>query len=88
MQQRKGSAHFKESLIINIADGTDELGCDFSIPPLGSTPPPLCDEETEFTCDTGMCVPMSVRCDHVSDCISGEDEKGCGEILICLVVLY
>ena len=38
-----------------------------------------------FLCPEGRCLPASgldnVVCDHYSDCLNGEDEEGCGELL-------
>ena len=34
----------------------------------------LCDAQTEFTCDSGECVPLSKYNDHTQDCPDGSDE--------------
>ena len=31
----------------------------------------------EFTCDSGLCVPMEKRCDQQQDCEDLSDEGGC-----------
>ncbi|VDH95309.1 corin [Mytilus galloprovincialis] len=31
----------------------------------------------QFTCNNGICIPLSSRCDTFSDCINGEDELNC-----------
>jgi hypothetical protein len=59
-------------------DGMDEPdGC----PP----PPPLCDgvptssscTAEQIVCGNGDCVPSSVRCNDVADCVGGADECNC-----------
>ena len=34
----------------------------------------------EFRCGNGQCIPVSLRCDGIIDCI--DDEVGCGESLL------
>lgn len=36
-----------------------------------------CQSASEFTCYNGTCIPISRRCDGVSDCTLGEDEADC-----------
>ncbi|XP_052085340.1 uncharacterized protein LOC127722981 isoform X2 [Mytilus californianus] len=44
--------------------------------PTETTPSTGCASD-EFTCNNGICIPISSRCDTFSDCISGEDELNC-----------
>ena len=38
-----------------------------------------CDSTTHFPCsDTGLCIPLELRCNNVSDCLDGSDEFECG----------
>ena len=36
----------------------------------------------EFTCNDGQCVRMEERCDQLSDCRDGSDEKGCNLLIL------
>ncbi|XP_061377044.1 sortilin-related receptor-like isoform X3 [Danaus plexippus] len=33
--------------------------------------------KNQFTCEPGVCIPLTWVCDSVSDCIDGSDESGC-----------
>ena len=33
--------------------------------------------QTQFTCDSGVCVEMAGRCDQKEDCADGSDENNC-----------
>ena len=37
----------------------------------------ICEFGTEFTCRSGRCIPITKRCDKVSDCKDGSDEDDC-----------
>jgi len=48
------------------------------------SPPGKCDEH-QFLCPSnhgGFCIPSYFRCDKDSDCLYGEDEVGCEEVLV------
>ena len=36
-----------------------------------------CDLESQFTCDSGSCIAVTKRCDHVADCADESDEYNC-----------
>ena len=38
--------------------------------------------DAEFTCNDGQCVRMEERCDQLSDCRDGSDEKGCNLLIL------
>ena len=39
-----------------------------------------------FQCNNGQCIPLSWRCDKVSACTDGEDERNCCEFnRFCLI---
>ena len=70
------------------------MGCGAStLRPPRTTPRPRCNEDLEFTCDNGMCIPRNLTCDHVSDCVSGDDEKNCSmchydTVVPCLMYIF
>jgi hypothetical protein len=37
----------------------------------------VCYPGTEFTCDSGQCIPLSKRCNQISECLDGSDEENC-----------
>lgn len=37
-----------------------------------------CNNEHEFACNDGQCIPNAWKCDFEIDCLSGEDETNCG----------
>ncbi|KAK7077204.1 hypothetical protein SK128_002162 [Halocaridina rubra] len=41
----------------------------------------LCSDE-EFTCDSGLCVPLSSRCDRLDDCSDASDEYNCSVVVL------
>ena len=45
-----------------------------------------CRGDTEFTCDNGRCVPLTVKCNGINNCRDNSDEKPdlCGESLTTL----
>ncbi|XP_071144475.1 uncharacterized protein [Mytilus edulis] len=44
--------------------------------PTETTPSTGC-ASNQFTCNNGICIPLSSHCDTFSDCINGEDELNC-----------
>ena len=38
----------------------------------------LCGND-EYLCPEGWCIPMTWRCNGISECANGEDEKLCGK---------
>ena len=52
--------------LIDCDNGDDEVGCEFG----------HC-QESEFSCLSGRCIPLSWKCDGKPDCDSGEDEVAC-----------
>ena len=55
----------------NIKGGMEELLLTFS----------AC-EKDEFTCDSGNCIPMKMRCDQKEDCKDVSDEKNCQTVIV------
>ncbi|RWS29509.1 G-protein coupled receptor GRL101-like protein [Leptotrombidium deliense] len=49
---------------------TDELGCGKNRK--------QCNETKGFWCSEGRCIPLTLRCNHIRDCLNGEDEINCG----------
>ena len=37
--------------------------------------------DDEFTCDSGDCVEMKKRCNHIPNCQDESDEKGCKKMV-------
>ncbi len=40
---------------------------------------PLCDDDTEYTCDNGDCYLKIWKFDKFNDCSDHSDEKNCGK---------
>lgn len=40
-----------------------------------------CFADVEFRCSLGNCLPIEFKCDGLKQCLYGEDEKGCAEVL-------
>ena len=38
-----------------------------------------CDKLTEFTCNSGQCIPKHYKCDGYDDCDDSGDEMNCGK---------
>ena len=36
-----------------------------------------CDDETEYDCNDGICIPIGERCDSKFDCLDHSDESAC-----------
>ena len=53
-------------MIVSVQDSSDEEGC----------PPPRC-SGSDFQCSDNSCVQISLVCDGVKDCVTGEDEENC-----------
>lgn len=39
-----------------------------------------CNQDTEFECDGGRCIPISHKCDDIEDCHDGTDEQNCENV--------
>ena len=39
-----------------------------------------CDNNEEYNCDDGSCIPIEMKCDSVPDCVGGDDEGQCNKI--------
>ncbi|XP_063385358.1 sortilin-related receptor-like [Cydia fagiglandana] len=68
--------------INDCGDNTDEVGCgSFIIDASTPAPEPEIKDKkcskTQFTCSTGLCIPLSWVCDTAEDCPQGEDERSC-----------
>ena len=47
----------------------------------------VCDESSQFRCDNGKCIALSLQCNRYNDCgDAGSDEMDCGESFIVLYV--
>lgn len=60
-------------------EAEDEIRCNYTTPtqrPVLTTRAPNC-SSTEFRCSEDICIPFSLRCNNVTDCPNGEDERNC-----------
>lgn len=58
--------------ILHCSDGSDELNC------LKTTPPVSCSSD-HFQCSNGECVLKDTKCNGIKDCTDGSDENQCNK---------
>ena len=46
--------------------------------------PEVCDQDTEYTCRDGQCVPLVYRCNGRVECRDSSDESNCRELFYFL----
>lgn len=63
---------------VECADASDEAYC-FPLHPLATISDVKMNpcSKRHFTCDDGMCIPLSAHCDDMPDCRNREDEEDC-----------
>ena len=61
--------------------------CDVIITSCSAAPPGNCSSPHKFLCDTGLCLPISYRCDGHNNCEDSTDEKNCCKLMVIVTVV-
>ena len=61
--------------------------CNVIITSCSAAPLGDCSGPHKFRCDSGLCLPISERCDGYNDCADGSDEKNCCKLMVIVTVV-